>query len=297
MTYRLNGVIPPLTTPFKKNGEIYENGLRELIEFQIQGGSNALFICGTYGSGPLMTEAERSRVHHLASEYAAGRMPLIAHIGSPSTALSVRLTKDAQDAGVNAIASVPPFYYKHDERSILEYFRAIVGATDLPVYVYNNPGASGNPITPNMLRALSDIGVKGIKDSSFSLIAFSDFILSIADSPDFNFVIGTEALALPAFLLGAEGCVSGLANVFPEFMKNFWEIILSGDYKKASKMQMTVSAARQVLHLPGSTNAACYAVLKQRGVDVGHPRAPILDVDKEFTEKMVLSFRELGVLS
>ena len=296
MTFKLSGIIPPLTTPFTQNGEVYENGLKALIEFQIQGGSSALFICGTYGSGPVMDEAERCQVHHLATKFVAGRIPVVAHIGSPSTALSVRLTKDAQDADVDAVASVPPYYYKHDEKTILEYFRAIVNATDLPVYVYNNPGASGNPITPKLLKELSNLGVKGIKDSSFSFIQFSNFVNSMTENPDFNFVIGTEALALPAYLIGATGCVSGLANAFPEFMNYFWSVIMDGDYKKASEIQLKVAKAREILHIPESTNAACYAVLRERGIDVGYPKKPVLDVEQDLAERMLLSFRELGIL-
>ena len=88
-------------------------------------------------------------------------------------------------------------------------------AVDLPVYVYNNPKASGITITPSFLKHLADVGVQGIKDSAFSYIDFAHSILAMEDRPDFKFIVGTEGIALPAFMAGAKGCVSGLGKRFP----------------------------------------------------------------------------------
>ncbi len=297
MTKELTGIIPPLTTPFTAAGDVYEAGLRDLVEFQIAGGSHGLFICGTYGSGPIMTLEERKQVHELVIDQAKGRIAVVAHVGTASTAQSVELAKHAEAAGADYVASISPFYHRHDERTIVEFFRELVAAVDIPVYVYNNPKASGVEIAPSFLRRLADVGVQGIKDSGFGYIEFAHFVLEMADDyPDFRLIVGTEGIALPAFMAGAKGCVSGLANAFPELMVELWDAFVAGDYEKAAPLQMRVIKARKLLHIPSSTNAACYAVLHARGVDVGVPKRPILPVTDDKAAQMLAAFEEMGLL-
>lgn len=296
MTRELGGIIPPLTTPFTPNGDVYEKGLRQLIEFQIERGTHGLFICGTYGSGPIMTVEERKKVHEITVDQVAGRIPVVAHVGTTSTAQSVELAEHAANVGADYVASIPPYYHRHDERTVLAYFRALVEAVDLPVYVYNNPKTSGVTVTPSFLRHLADVGVAGIKDSGFSYIDFTHLVLAMQDRPQFRFIVGTEGIALPAWMAGAKGCVSGLANAFPEIMVELWSLYKAKRYEEAAALQLRVQRARQILHIPSSTNAACYAALQARGVDVGYPKAPILPVEEEKRQAMLAAFGEMGLL-
>jgi N-acetylneuraminate lyase/4-hydroxy-tetrahydrodipicolinate synthase len=285
-----------LTTPFTEDGDVYEQGLRQLVEFQIEKGSHGLFICGTYGSGPIMTVEERKKVHELVVDQAEGRITVVAHVGTTSTAQSVALAQHAESVGADYIASVSPYYHGHDERAVVQYFEALIQAVHLPLYVYNNPKASGVTITPSFLRHLADVGVQGIKDSGFSLIELTHFMLALQHAPDFRFIVGTEALALPAFLLGAKGSVAGLANAFPELVVKLWDLFQAGEYEQAVQVQMQVTRARQVLHIPSSTNAACYAVLHERGIDAGSPKAPILPVREGKRAAMIAGFKDMGLL-
>jgi len=296
MTKKLYGIIPPLTTPFTKTGAVYEKGLRDLVDFQAEGGSHGLFICGTYGSGPIMTLAERKRVHEIVIDQNQDRMTIVAHVGTTSTVQSIELAEHAEAAGADYVAAVSPYYHRHDERAVVEFFHALVAAVDIPVYVYNNPKASGVEIAPGFLRHLADVGVQGIKDSGFSYINFAHFILEMQDDyPDFRFIVGTEGIALPAFMAGAKGCVSGLANVWPDLMVSLWDAYVAGDYETAAPLQMKVVKARKLLHIPSSTNAACYTVLKARGVDAGVPKLPILPVAGAKEAEMLAAFTEMGL--
>lgn len=296
MTKEVKGIIPPLTTPFTVNGNVYEAGLRRLVEFQVKKGVHGLFICGTYGSGPIMTTEQRKKVHEIVVDQTKGRITVIAHVGTTSTAQSIELARHAEAVGADYVASVSPYYHRHDERAVVQYFRALAKAVDLPVYVYNNPKASGVTITPSFLHHLAEVGIRGIKDSGFSFIELTHFMLALEDKPDFRFIVGTEALALPALLVGAKGCVSGLANAFPELMVKLWDVFQAGQYKEAARLQMQVNRARQILHIPTSTNAACYAILKERGIDVGHPKLPILPVRGGSEAAMFAGFKEMGLL-
>lgn len=296
MTREALGIIPPLTTPFDEDGAVYEEGLRRLVDFQIEKGVHGLFICGTYGSGPIMTVEERMTVHEIVVDQARGRATVIAHVGTTSTAQSVALAQHAQRVGADLVASISPYYHRHGDRAVVEFFRVLAGAVDIPLYVYNNPKASGVTITPELLCDLAGVGVQGIKDSGFSFIELSHFMLAFAGRDDFRFIAGTEALALPAWLIGARGCVSGLANAFPELVVELWDLYQAGEYELAARVQMRVNRARQILHIPSSTNAACYAVLHERGIDVGCPKLPILPVREEKAAAMIAGFREMGLL-
>jgi 4-hydroxy-tetrahydrodipicolinate synthase len=296
MSGDLGGIIPPLTTPFTGDGDVYEQGLRHLVDFQIEKGVHGLFICGTYGSGPIMTVEERKQVHETVIDQVKGRITVVAHVGTTSTVQSVELAQHAERTGAEYVASIPPYYHRHDERAVVEYFRALASAVDVPVYVYNNPKASGVTVTPSFLRHLAEVGVQGIKDSGFSYIDFTHLMLAMEDMPEFRFIVGTEAIALPAFMVGAKGCVSGLANAFPEVMVELWDLFQAGEYQEAARAQMRVTRARQILHIPSSTNAACYAVLHERGIDVGYPKAPILPVTESSQVAMIAGFREMGLL-
>ena len=117
------------------------------------------------------------------------------------------------------------------------------------------------------------------------------------DRPEFHFVVGTEGIALPAWMAGAKGCVSGLANAFPEVMVRLWDLYQAGSYEEAAKLQLTVNRARQILHIPSSTNAAIYHALHARGIDAGYPKAPILPVAEDKGRAMLAGFREIGLLN
>jgi 4-hydroxy-tetrahydrodipicolinate synthase len=296
MAQQLYGIIPPLTTPFTTKGEMYEEGLRRLVEFQIEKGSHGLFICGTYGSGPLMSVADRQRVHEIVLDQARGRIIIVAHVGAAATDESVALAQHAAGIGIPYVSAISPWYYRHDERAVVTHFGALVKAVSIPVYVYNNPQATSVVVTGPLLRRLNDVGVAGIKDSGFNYIDFTHLVLAMSDRADFRFIVGTEGIALPAFMVGAKGCVAGLANAFPEIMVQLWDLYQAGKYEEAAKLQLKVNRARQILHIPHSTNAACYAALQARGVDVGIPKLPVLPVEEDKAAAMIAGFREIGLL-
>ena len=296
MTKLIKGIIPPLTTPFTNKGEVYEEGLRMLLDFQISGGVHGLFICGTYGSGPIMSIEERKQVAEITVNHVKDRIPVIVHVGTTSTSQSIELAQHASEIGADVVASVPPYYHHHDERDVKKYFDSLKKSVDIPVFVYNNPKTTGFSITPKFLEELAELGIQGIKDSCFSFVEFTHFLLALEKFPSFTFIIGTEALCLPGMMVGAKGCVAGLANVFPELVVSLYDAISNSNFKEAAQLQMRVNRARQILHIPSSTSAACYFVLRQRGIDVGIPKEPILPIKESDGAAMIEQYREMGVL-
>jgi len=294
--HEIKGVVVPLITPFTEEGEVYEEGLRRLLDFHVEKGVHGIFPCGTYGSGPLMTTEQREKVIEVTVDHFKGRIAVIAQVGAASTEETVTLAKHAEKAGVDVVAAVPPYYYSYDETAILEHFRQLVKAVKIPVYAYNIPRTSGFTITPSILAKMADFGVKGIKDSSFSLIDFMHFIIELKNREGFTFMVGTEALLLPAMMVGAKGCVSGTANVFPELVVELYQTILEKNYDKAAKLQLKAVEARRILTSAKSTTAASHGLLKERGIDAGVPKRPILPVTDEELSQMRKGFSRLGLL-
>jgi len=296
MAKALRGIIPPLTTPFTAEGAVYEEGLRRLLDFHIEKGTHGVFICGTYGSGPIMSVAERKQVAEITMDQVRDRMAVITHVGTTSTSQSVELAVHAESLGADAVAAVPPYYHSHDEREVMAFFGALMHRVEIPVFIYNNPKTSGFTIQPRFLEQLASAGVQGIKDSGFSFVEFTHFVLALEEHPEFTFIIGTEAICLPAMMVGAKACISGLANAFPEIMIQLYEAIMQLRFEEAAELQLRVNRARQILHIPFSTNAACYRALAARGMDVGQPKAPILPVSEEKGARMIEAFQGIGLL-
>jgi len=289
---QVTGVIPPLLTGFDEKGDYDPAAQREIIEYlvdQVQG----FYICGTYGSGPLMTAEERKRVAEDVISQVNGRITVIVHVGGCSTRSVVDLATHAEAAGADAVAAVPPIYYGFGEDAVLRHFQALRSAVSLPVFVYNNPKTTGVSVTPSMLQKLVEIGVDGIKDSSFNIIVFWDQMWAVK-KPGFIPVIGTEALILPAVGMGAHAAVCGLANAIPEPVVELFEAVRRNDLAAATPLQEKVSKMRSTMHL-GPTLPMIQAVLKARGVNAGFPRLPFVFPDKALLAKAVAEFKAMGV--
>jgi len=241
-----------------------------------------------------MSLAERKRVLEIVIDQVQGRIPIVAHVGTTDTASTVELAQHAESVGTAAVGAVPAFYYRHTEDAIFEHYCAVTEAVSIPVYAYDNPKASGNAISPRLLARLADIGIWGIKDSSFSISSFINKQRAVGQR-DFDFVIGTESLFLPAFVMGARACVAGLANTFPELMAELWKAASEGDLGKARTLQYRVLRVRDILHM-GPTIPTVHAVLEVRGIDVGQPRAPFRPLGAELREKVHVALVDAGML-
>ncbi len=272
----VEGIFPPIITPFDDQGRIDRDRFETLLGFWdlfVDG----FFVCGSYGSGPLMSPDERESVFEIAAGMISSK-PLIVHVGAISTNESVRLARHAEENGASAVAAVPPYYFSYDERSIHAHFKAIIQAVSIPVYAYDNPKTTGNPISPQLLSDLADHGLKGLKDSSFD-IGKLYMAMRTVQNPGFDFVIGSESLMLPAFAMGVRGCIAGLANVFPEVMQRFHAAVLSGSSEDARGWQERVLILWDILHI-GPSIPTAYELLRLRGKDPGYPRRPMLGLDE-----------------
>ncbi len=291
---QLRGVIPPMIVPFDANGDIDEGALRDFTSFLL-GTVDGLFILGTYGCGPLLSLEERKRVAEIIVKEVGGRVPVIVHVGSISTRDAVELAKHAEEIGADAVSAVPPFYYHHAEEDVLFYFKRIVDAVNVPVYVYNNPKTVGYAVSVGLLKRLADIGVHGVKDSSFDLMVLSDFKRKV-EKEGFDVVLGTEALFVPASSLGIKAFIPGLGNAFPELCKELYDVVMSGAPKdKVIEVHNRVMAVRDLMRLANTTTVGAYTMVNLRGIKM-YPREPFRPASEEVREKIKEGLRRLGLL-
>lgn len=288
----IEGIITALITPFDSKGEVDESALKKLIEFQIKGGVNGLFLCGTAGLGAIMRTGQRTQAIKVAAKQSRGRIPIIAHVGAPSTEETLRLAMDAEAAGVDALGCVTPYYVTPDDESMLTHYKTILSAVKLPVYVYNIPRNAVNNVTPELMKKLFAAGVVGVKDSSRDFVQVMEYLQALP--PSASVICGTDSYILPALLMGARGAITGYANAFPEVYAQLWKSYKSGNVEEARQLQFRVNNLRKLLQKPAISPH--YEALRLRGIDCGNPRAPLRAMTENETHTLKEQLEKLGVI-
>ncbi|MBW1696733.1 MAG: dihydrodipicolinate synthase family protein [Deltaproteobacteria bacterium] len=291
---KIAGVMAPPIVPFTEDGEVDEIKLREYMIWLVEKGCHCLYVLGTFGSGALLSVEERKRCAEVIMDAVGSRVPVICHIGAQHTKASLELAKHAERMGMDAIASVPPTYYKHVPETIKAYFKELLDSVGIPLFVYNFPGSVGYGLSPELVAELAEMGVAGIKDSSFDLIFFMRLMNSVK-KPDFIWVNGVPALMLPAVLLGASAVTSGTANACPEFTVSLWDAIQEKEFDKAAELQKNLV---RLADLQGMTIpiVGVHEILRFRGFDFGYPRAPLKPFTGAQRERLKQGLIELGIL-
>jgi 4-hydroxy-tetrahydrodipicolinate synthase len=231
--FDVQGSIVALVTPFGDDAAVDFAALERLIEFHVANGTDGLLVCGTTGETPTLSEAEYGEVVSFAVEKANGRLPVIAGAGTNATATTVRNCKAAAEAGVDALLVVGPYYNKPTAAGFYGHFAAAARATPLPVIVYNVPGRTGKNIPTSVLPRLAGHyeNVVGVKEASGDLSQIMDILRR--RPADFLVYSGDDALAFPMVALGAEGCISVVANEVPREFANLMRLALAGELEKA----------------------------------------------------------------
>ena len=294
--FKLKGVVPPMLTPFDHDGNLDTESLEKLVDF-LKDRVNGLFICGSYGSGPMMRVEERKQVAEITVKVVDGKIPVIAHTGTTNTRDTVELTKHAEKIGCNGAASVGPYYFHHKADAILEFYSAMLNAvsSDFPIYVYHNIQFSGYETPLDVLKELKGKGLKGIKDATFNIITFATYMRELSDD-HFDVVLGTEAMWLAACSLGAEAYIPGLGNAFPELCGQLWETGMKNDFEACREIQFKVNRVREVMYLARATQLAVFAMLEIRGIIKAYPRSPFIPAQDDEREKIRRALDALDIL-
>ncbi|MDX9840525.1 MAG: 4-hydroxy-tetrahydrodipicolinate synthase [Desulfobulbus sp.] len=231
---QIKGAITALVTPMR-DGRIDEQGLVDLIEFQIGAGIHGLVPCGTTGESATLDFDEHKRVIELTVQTVAGRVPVIAGTGANSTLEAIELTASAKASGADAVLSVVPYYNKPSQEGLYEHFKAILEAVDIPMVLYNVPGRTvTNMLPPTVARLAALPGVIGIKEACGSLQQVSEVIQRCPR--DFIVLSGDDFTAMPTVLIGGRGVISVVSNLAPAKMARMVEAALQGNLAEANAL-------------------------------------------------------------
>lgn len=280
-----SGVITAMITPFI-GGKVNFDALGGLIDYQINGGADALVILGTTGEPSTMTESEKEEVILFSIKKAAGRIKIIVGAGSNDTAKAVTAATRAESLGADGILAVTPYYNKCTQSGIYEYYRAVCGAVHLPVIAYNVPSRTGVNITPATAERLADIeNLAGIKEASGNMAQVCETMRRVRGKTDI--FSGEDALNLPILSIGGAGVISVVSNIVPAQVKEIYALVKKGDLKKANEMQdkllpLIDACFCEVNPIP--IKEACNIL----GFKAGIPRPPLTELEDEH-KKMLCS--------
>lgn len=232
---KLRGSFVALVTPFKRDGSVDDDALRNLVEWHIAEGTDGIVPCGTTGESATLSHGEHNHVIELVVKTVAKRVPVVAGAGSNSTDEAIKLTNHAAKVGADFVLSITPYYNKPTQAGLIEHFQAIEHASNIPIILYNVPGrTSVNMLPPAVAACASHQKIVGIKEATANLEQISEVIASTPES--FVVLSGDDFTVLPTLSIGGRGVISVTANVAPRLsaeMVRAWE---ADDHVRARKI-------------------------------------------------------------
>jgi 4-hydroxy-tetrahydrodipicolinate synthase len=276
------GSFVALVTPFKDDESLDEAKLKELIEFQIDGGTHGIVPCGTTGESPSLSDEEHDRVIELTVETVDGRVPIIAGTGSNSTMRTLRATEHAKAAGADAALIVTPYYNKPNQQGLYAHYMKIADSVDIPIIIYNVPPRCGTDILSDTVAQLAEHpNIVGLKEATGELKRSSELVSMCPD--DFVVLSGDDINTLPILSVGGKGVISVVANVNPGDIAETCNAFKAGNIELARKlhyktMQLAVDLFIETNPIPAKT--ALMLMGKLNG-QLRLPLAPLTPANQE----------------
>jgi 4-hydroxy-tetrahydrodipicolinate synthase len=229
------GVFPAAITHFRDDHSLDIPATLRHLDVMIKEGAHGLIMLGTVGENCSLEPAEKLELLRAVVAHVAKRVPVLTGVAECSTRMACRFAAEAQKIGVDGLMVLPAMVYKSDARETITHYRAVAGASDLPIMIYNNPVSYGVDITPEMFTDLADQPkFVAIKESSENVRRITD--IRILCHERYGLFCGVDDLVLEAMLLGATGWVSGLVNAFPAENRLLWDLARAGNHTEALKV-------------------------------------------------------------
>jgi N-acetylneuraminate lyase len=269
---RFRGIMPALASPLEDSGEVKEGTLRALLRYMIPTGVTGFYLCGATGEGVVMKSEARKRLAEIAVEECKGKADVIDHIGAVDLRTAIDLALHAASVGVDAISSVPPFFYGYSEDEILSYYKALAEACSLPLIVYASPLVSVQ-ITANLISRLMVMpNVIGVKFTSYNY--FEMRRIKELNGGDINVINGPDETLLCGLAMGADGGIGTTYNLMPRVFVRIYDAFRKGDMAAAQENQFKANRLISVLIKYGVL-ASMKEILGIMGFDAGHCTFPL----------------------
>ena len=288
------GTYTALVTPFR-HGPVDDEGFRQLIEAQIDGGVDGIVPVGTTGESPTLSHDEHREVIKAAVEIAAGRIKVIGGTGSNSTDEAIALTQDAEKAGADGALVVAPYYNKPTPEGLYRHFRAIAEATKLPIILYSIPGRCGIEIgVPIVARLAQDCpNIVAIKEAGGTVERVSQLRQAVPDI--FEIISGDDSLTLPFISVGAVGVISVASNVVPGLVSELVRAARDGQMVQAEQLHRRLYPLFKNLFIESNPSPAKYALSLTMGLSP-EVRLPLVEITEESRQLVHATLADLGLL-
>lgn len=284
-----------IVTPMKENLDVDFDKLEELINFQIDNGTDAIFIAGTTGESSTLTMEEHRRVIQAAVEFTKHRVPVVAGTGSNCTRTAIHLTKEAEEDGADAALIVTPYYNKATQKGLIAHYGQIASETKLPIILYNVPGRTGCNLMPETVATLvkENENIVGLKEATGNMAQASK-TMYLCDGK-LEMYSGEDGLVVPLLSIGGLGVISVIANIAPRQTHDMVMSYLEGDLEKARQMQLKSLPLVDALFSEVNPIPVKKA-LNLMGMQVGSLRSPLCEMGEENAKKLEQAMKDFGLL-
>ncbi len=281
-----------LITPFTRDGEVDEESLRKLVNFQEDNGVNTLIPCGSTGESAMLNHEEHLRVISIVIDEAR-KAKILAGAGSNCTSEAVMLSRKAQDLGADGILSISPYYVKPTQEGIYRHYEAIEAAIDIPIIVYNIPGRTGSNINVDTMLKLAELeGIVGVKEASGNMSQIQNIIVKRPEG--FEVVSGDDSITLALMAMGADGVISVASNCCPGLVSEMVCNARSGNFEIAKSIHNKLLPIFGALFCESNPIPIKY-VMGTMGYGNGYPRLPLTPLSETGREVLDPILRGLGI--
>ena len=290
-----NGAGVAIVTPMNNDLSVNYGKLEEIIDFQINNGTDAIIIAGTTGESSTLSMEEHRDVIKAAVKFVNKRVPVIAGTGSNCTKTAIQLTTEAEEDGADGALIVTPYYNKATQHGLVSHYTAIAKETKLPIILYNVPGRTGTNIAPETVATLvKDVpNIVGLKDATGNM-AQSVKTMTLCDG-NLELYSGEDGLVVPLLSIGGIGVISVLSNIAPQQTHDMVMSFLNGDTKKAMEMQLKCSALVDALFSEVNPIPVKKA-MNLMGMNVGSLRGPLEEMSEGAAKVLEAEMKKFGLL-
>lgn len=287
------GSLVAIVTPFK-SGRVDERALGDLIEFQLQNGTDGIVPCGTTGESATLSHEEHERVVAFTVQVVKHRVPVIAGSGSNSTEEAIALTRHAKQVGADAALLITPYYNKPTQEGLYRHYKAVAEAVDLPLVLYNIPGRTSVNMLPNTVARLASIpNIVAIKEGSGSVQQGSEILQACGER--ITVLSGDDPLTLPMMAIGAKGVVTVTANIVPADMAGMVDAFAAGELDRARRLHDKMYPLFTALFFETNPIPVKEALAMMAKMN-GELRLPLCPMSAENREKLARALKDYGLI-
>ncbi|MGI0090178.1 MAG: dihydrodipicolinate synthase family protein [Nitrososphaerales archaeon] len=294
MTLKLEGIWSPMATPLKKDGSFDPQTTRALVDFLIDGGIDGLLPLGTSGEFALLSDTERKAVAEIVVDQANGRVPVVVGVSDPSIDKVLRYSREAKDAGADAIIATPPYYFTTTNEGLYRFYKKLSIDSEMPLMIYNIPDWTHSIVPPDIVKRLAEEDlVVGMKYTEYNFLTLLKFHREAKGK--IAIFTGSDALAYSNLEFGGSGAVIGISNVAPKEASSIFDELKGGNLRKAREAQTLLLPVIEAIGI-GKFPAGLKEAMKLVGMPVGEVKAPLLSLTPDEKKEVRKLVQQSGLL-